>query len=98
MNRRRAQLIDRFRQDARDPDTSVYVVVIRDHQVARSEGIGNTSDMAFVLESVCRDADREHQYGNCTHCDRVAMALKAALHAFRTTMGAAPSQCGDTRQ
>ena len=98
MNRRRAQLIANFRDDAKDPNTSVYVVVIRDHRIARSEGIGNTADFGFVLESLANDCASAHQYGVCAHCDRIAMAIRAARDAFRAVLRPGDCEHLETRQ
>ena len=50
-------------------------------------GIANTAELASMMLAICDGVERYHRYGKCKHCDRAAMAVRAAKDAFLAAMG-----------
>lgn len=70
------------------PDCAVIWAVIspeRDGAVVRA--LGGAADLGLALEGIGEVLDQVHTYGKCNNCDRTALAIRAALDAYRAALG-----------
>lgn len=93
----RKQMILEFRRTvAQHPNCAFHWTVVPEgRQCSISRGFAGTSDLAMTFAAIVRDVEQLHVYGNCPHCDRLAMAILAAHEAFNRVFGAERTECAN---
>jgi hypothetical protein len=82
----REMAVDFFRASAQHIAGAMWwAVVPTDRESVEWKGRAGTSDLALMFDAMCRDVQKNHTFGNCGHCDRLARAFEAARAAFYQT-------------